>query len=78
MYRVASETSTVAPARRSGEGIGRRRIAKAPGPVAHALTAERRTLCGADVAGLLDWPDVDFGEVKPSARCRVCETRAAS
>jgi hypothetical protein len=76
MYGVASETSTVARSRRPGQGIGPRRIAKAPGPVAHALTADGRSLCGADVSDLIRWSEFDFGEVDAHARCPACAGRA--
>jgi hypothetical protein len=74
MYGVASETSTVARSRRAGHAVGSRRIAKAPGPVAHAVAAGDRALCGADVSGLLRWPDFDFdfADVDPPSRCPEC------
>lgn len=78
MYAVASETSTVARSRRSGQSIGPRRIAKAPGPVAHALTGDDRAVCGADVSGLLRWPDYDFADVDLFARCPACAERVTS
>ena len=74
MYGVASETSTVARSRTRdpGHGIGPRRIAKAPGPLAHALDAIGLTRCGADGSRLIAWPGLDFAEVDRSVRCPRC------
>ena len=74
MYVVASETSTVARTRRPGQAIGPRRIAKAPGPVAHAVGRDGHALCGTDVSDLLRWPEFDFDEVDRAARCLTCAT----
>jgi hypothetical protein len=80
MYGVASETTTVARSRSRapGQGIGPRRIEKAPGPVAHALDADGSALCGADVAGLIAWPGLDFADVATPVRCPRCQSLAAA
>jgi hypothetical protein len=75
MYGVVSETSTVARSRRPGQGTGPRRIAKAPGPWAHAVTSRGPTLCGLDPADLISWPGFDFAEVDGSIRCPRCVDR---
>lgn len=78
MYGVASETSTVARFRRHGQGDGPRRIARAPGQWAHALTTRGHTLCGLDASGLIPWPDLTFDEVDDSVRCWTCAHRASA
>lgn len=74
MYGVASETSTVARSRSRdpGHGIGPRRIAKAPGPLAHALDPTGSARCGVDVSDLIAWPGLAFAEVDRSVRCPRC------
>jgi hypothetical protein len=72
MYDVVSETSTVARSRRPGQGIGPRRIAKAPGPFAHAVTSTGYTLCGRDPTSMIAWPGFDFAEIDRSIRCPRC------
>jgi len=74
MYGVASETSTVARSRSRDprNGIGRRRIGKVPGPLAHALDAVGLTTCGVDASDLIPWPGLEFDEVDRSVRCPRC------
>jgi hypothetical protein len=77
MYVVASETSAVARFRRRGQGDGPRRIARAPGRWAHALTTRGHTLCGLDASSLIRWPDLTFGEMDDAVRCSTCAHRAS-
>lgn len=78
MYGVVSETSTVARSRRPGQGIGPRRIASTPGPLAHALTSRNHTLCGRDASNLISWPGLEFAEVDVAIRCPRCTERLRS